>query len=70
VSENRFFGVLCGILTLALLCLAGHVDWPAVPSAGVTALVVVALAAVALALVALQWAADRELAQPLAHPLA
>lgn len=69
MTDNGFYGALTGILTLALLVLAGRVDWATLPTVAVLTLVWVAIGAVAVGLVVLHWAADRELAQPLAHPV-
>lgn len=66
MSDNGFYGFLWALLTVAVLALARRVDFP---PAAVVALVWVGVAAVAVALVALRWAAERELAQPVAHPI-
>lgn len=70
MTDNGFYGFLLACLTGAVLALARRVEWATLPGVAFLALVLLALAAVVVGLVALHWAADRELAQPLVHPLA
>lgn len=69
MSDNGFYGFLTALLAGVLAALADRVPWAAVPGVALLALVGLALAAVVAGLAAIHWAAERELAQPLAHPI-